>query len=747
MKPSAAATKVEWFLSNLDLQIEERRLKKEGRRTVTYFDTASVRAALLGMEDFLTETRNFDLATFNRKFSLVHALASAFWLGPIKMLVPHQNEFRTQANLDFGLHPFDSDPRPLTNEFLFALGIDQEIVNSRNLKALRDEDRVRYVRTNAGSTEKLFKVIQFLRGSWRVKLVDWLDTGQLIMIDEDIDMAPLLADTTFIRLRKILDKTRSRLRDNNFVDALAMADFARKLRRFNRHDGIALPVYFSPEGSIEKLIRREGLLSRFSYSGASGEQVGAIRGPDYFIFRAIFDPPPEIAKSAQQEAMSSASDDELAALREQVALVLDARTDLERALNEKTILGDRTLRALINDLLDLCFFERVWLPFSPAELEDVEEKLQEAAETMRSEEYRAAADKALLLAKAEIDDKTRNYRELEDLWRHLGTASGELRRRGGRSQIVRAEEASRPDLDPFLHLGLLRFSLPKTAHGFIKTSIDALLSGGEAERAAKLAILQRYRSARLRENTPAVGLMELSGVLWCLDLDEELIALLEQSIVRTPVLSLELMLVASYFRASKKVGQGNLLLQDLVARHEPTSSRAKKGQLFLGLGYLYFHLILCLRREKAKVRDETIAHYFELAISYSRSAWETIEEEPESVYALNCYLYYMAERGDRTYAAAMEKAQEELQAWSGLRGIWQYRFDDTLARYYYFRARLAEDEAAWRHAMDNSMVFIEKAWLAALGDREVLKFRTKLAGSFQTGFHANKDLARSSDHV
>lgn len=731
---SDAIRKVQWFLENLELQLEERRLRGEGRSTLVIFDTSSVRAALLGMDYFLTARQNFDVRSFNKKYVLVHALASAGWLGAIQMLLPHQNEFLTQVNLDFGSEARGSGLRDSAHRFWQALKIKQEILDSKNLRSLSYEARIKLVRDSVGSAEKLFKAIQLIRGSWRTKLVDWLDTKQLVISDvsdDDWNFEEVMSDVPFQRLRKAFHFFRSDKDLNNSVDALALADLVRKLRIFSSDGYKALPVLFSPNGFFEKVVRKSGLQPRFFYTSEQGRRFNAIRSSDFFIFKAIFNPPREFAERFERENVFSISTGELTELRDRVALILEARATLEEALDKTTGLGDKPLGRLIDDIRYLTFFENVWLPSSPKDLEQAEQELQEASESLRSEAFRDAADEALNRAKQEIEKKTRTYRELTELWSRLVRATKELHRRLDDTQKEQRQSASGSgltevrELDPFLHFGLLRFSLPRGAYEFIRNTVSALVSrDGTAERDAQLGVVQKFRRARHEEVHSEVLLAELAGVLWSLELSEDLINLLEGARPLSSF-SLDLVLAATYFRIGRKVGEGSLLLRDLTEKYVNLPPN-KLGQLMIGLAYLHFHLLLCLDLLREPPSDEVVSEHFTNAIFYARRARELLQEIPSRVYALNCHLYYMVEFGDPRYREDMRSTAEELKKWIDKPGIWQFRFDDTLARYYFFVSRLAADKAASSLAMKQSLEFIGRAWRAALGDHEVLTFQGTL---------------------
>ena len=189
--------------------------------------------------------------------------------------------------------------------------------------------------------------------------------------------------------------------------------------------------------------------------------------------------------------------------------------------------------------------------------------------------------------------------------------------------------------------------------------------------------------------------------------------------------SLDIILAASYFRLNENVGKGSLLLQELSERYRGLPSN-KMGQLMIGLGYLNFHLILCLDLAPNQARKDAVQELYENAILNAKTARTLLHDQPSQAYALNNYLYYMIQYSDKKYLEEMRLAAEELKKWLDTPGIWQYRFDDTLARYYNFVSVLATDRKTRKLAKDQAFEFIDRAWSSSLGDPEILRFRSDL---------------------
>src|SRR5436190_1132436 len=96
-------SKIEWFLANLDLQLQDVNLEASGVRIQTYFDTADIRDAVLGVRAFYDSRASFDRRMFSDAKTMVRCLATSGAIGKIEMLPSHQAEFLTLMNINFGL--------------------------------------------------------------------------------------------------------------------------------------------------------------------------------------------------------------------------------------------------------------------------------------------------------------------------------------------------------------------------------------------------------------------------------------------------------------------------------------------------------------------------------------------------------------------------------------------------------------------------------------------------------------------
>src|SRR5258706_5518737 len=95
--------KVIWFFKNLEWQLEDLAVEEQGRSVELFFDTNDVTVAALGMDAYYNEQGAFLAEGFKEERALVRCLLASGWLGEIRMLSPHQAEFLSLLNIDFGV--------------------------------------------------------------------------------------------------------------------------------------------------------------------------------------------------------------------------------------------------------------------------------------------------------------------------------------------------------------------------------------------------------------------------------------------------------------------------------------------------------------------------------------------------------------------------------------------------------------------------------------------------------------------
>ena len=115
-------------LRNIELQLDDAALESEGRQLAFYWDTYHVRAAVLGMSAFYNARSRFDDELFRQPETLVISLASSDWIGPLRLLPPHEAELLNLISIDFGMGGRAIPPGGLTDFLrdLHLLGNDTQ---------------------------------------------------------------------------------------------------------------------------------------------------------------------------------------------------------------------------------------------------------------------------------------------------------------------------------------------------------------------------------------------------------------------------------------------------------------------------------------------------------------------------------------------------------------------------------------------------------------------------------------------
>src|SRR6266436_2073754 len=151
--------RLETFLHNVDLQIDDLQRVQAGKRIEVFFDTAHVVSAVLGLHDFY-HGENFRHGKFNSPTALVTSLAASHWLGEIRLLPPHQAEFLRKWQFDFGVGS-TRKPEVLVGKFLRDVGYgDNGWVIQKPLDRLTEEQIRALIMKYAGSAPTFFKALQ-----------------------------------------------------------------------------------------------------------------------------------------------------------------------------------------------------------------------------------------------------------------------------------------------------------------------------------------------------------------------------------------------------------------------------------------------------------------------------------------------------------------------------------------------------------------------------------------------------------
>ena len=164
----------------------------------------------------------------------------------------------------------------------------------------------------------------------------------------------------------------------------------------------------------------------------------------------------------------------------------------------------------------------------------------------------------------------------------------------------------------------------------------------------------------------------------------------------------------------------------------------------VGLAYLYYHawrfhgVDATWRRPDLAEKAKKWQHLINNSIVYAQRAHDTLSDNylMKKVYALNQYLFCMVEGGNDELLKEIEQAKRELVRYKYNKEVWQFRFDDTLARYFHRRALQAKNESEWSELMGYALEHINMARKNSDGDQDIEHYYSELAASKTSGFEA-----------
>jgi len=288
-------------------------------------------------------------------------------------------------------------------------------------------------------------------------------------------------------------------------------------------------------------------------------------------------------------------------------------------------------------------------------------------------------------------------------------------------------------------LGILRFDFPPMAQKRIENAIEDLFSNDEeTQKAGRVSVITAYYSYSRDDRSRKEGDLALAAaVLWVAKMDAELIRLLDDQIYECHY-SLKLVYTASVFRTAynQRMERGRKLMKSLAQEFTQTADKQKRIGLAVGLAYLNFHLRGFLGfsptwrpqaesppTEAPEIGEQLLSE----AISYTSQAYKTSRDVDmqKHVYALNQYLYYLVEGAGESATDRMKSLANQLGNFKNQAHLWQYRFDDTLARHFHRLAMSVREPRKKLELMEMAKRHIESAGLGPYKDETVEIYRTE----------------------
>lgn len=726
------------FKKNLELQLEDIALERDGIVPELYFDTVDLHRIVLGLEAFYHLKVDFDERKFKDKNTLVHSLAYSGWLGRFKLLPPHQAEFLKLVNFNFGMG-IEGDPDGRATAFFKDVGLaNPSIFDLTSPEDVGKEQLLDFLKVPAGLTEDLFKALQCIL-PWHARLGKLISRNILEPEKTKLDFDRLFKSDILQKLKRSLYNRRPNSVVNNFADACAICMLVDQLDKFNARVAQTIPRFYLSSPLFQKIVDEAGAAHLLTYRNPLGNVSSVLRDSDYYIFKASFRRRQEFAGGADSPTLL-ASEVYLEELYKKVTSIVESQKVITIETLEEIKFDGEPLSEVIRALQTFSFLENVWLKYeAPRESLEVVREVIEAAREMHNKEFEHNVAEAIRATSQKLSENVEEYRWISALWVNLEVASA------SRRWSAAVNNFSPPAL--FRDFGLLRYGFPEDTHQSIREVLEALLYGETTERDARVrvavACLNGSRDPVKNLNDLVLGV----AILIVTKMNAELLSLLDK-INPLPHYSLQIALVERMLEANPSSRRAAKLLRQLEEQHQdsPPDSQTR-ADLAVGLAYLYFRLwhsrggYVTWRPNAAATSKEAAAEaqpFVDSAINYAREAHGLLTDVMKKAYALNLCLYYSVEGGSDDRIPDMNDIAVALAGYKGDRDLWQYRFDDTLARYFHRLATVATSEVEWRHLMEMAQMHIEEAYRDTHRDKEVETNNTVISVARQKGFQRLK---------
>lgn len=666
----------------------EERLAREGVETRLYFDTGDLRDAIVGLYAYWNPGGLLDEDKLLSDHSMVWVLYAGGFLGPVRLSTPHQAELLTQLQGGFHVHYTPAEEAAHRRDF-------PHVVSPL------------LVRTGVASLpqELEFKISEALRRSWRSRLTELIDSSRLDMSPSEVNYEEAINTKEFRDLNAAFGRIRKQRSVNNFTDAAALYTFLCDVRTWHNDHTAPLPQFFATSRYFEDALREAKLRDQFQI--IVGEKENAIKldlipTAKQLVFRAL-------RKVADKNHP-----------------LYGALADLDAALTSGPIDIQYRILQLNGHLLES-------LSQAMHEL-----FLQTQAASLSKDEGNIREDHRRLQKLAvDLQTQTSAFRDLRDIW---------IRSRNALRSEDHADWRARLDQqhNPLFVGGLLRFSFPEESLARLESTIENVVNSDD-EIGSALA----RTFVRASPKTDKTELACAVAALWLLKLDDRILDVIRRAAPKH--FSFRIIEGAAVFRIWESAGAHRTdpkvlrhKLQDIVERltqdhaKVPRNGEAQsdagmrsRAQTAIGLAYLNYRVAIMAgfrpswnRQGEPPVVDERVERAVLLA---GTAASDHHLSDAQRAYAANQYLYYMIAAGTAD-DLTLQGAFPLLSNVARTPRVWQPRFDDTLARYFFVRATRKTDPGEKATYLNWSYGASELALRGDPKESEVIAFNLQIKG-------------------
>lgn len=721
------------FHSHLEMLLEDIKLERDEYELAFYFDNGHVQRAALGYKDYYREDERFNEEKFQNDITLVCSLISGGFVGPFRLLPPHQDEFLNKVNSDFDGTDYDDwrgEIRKFVGDSELDLNADQFL---SQLQTQNEEDLIRRFTDYTEMTKKAFNVSHCLL-PWDRRLAKWDRKKLLFINDKRPDYDAIFSSREFERLKNSFNNHRTHT-INNFIDATALTILIFQAREFKNGTKLA-PRFFLPRSAQRNytriVLKETELMSELEYLH-EGRSSSVLRDQDYYFYRSYFiqkqragqgEAPPEWVQNINQ-------------LYERVSDIV-ARQAFDTV--DQLDFEGNSLQEVIDEMENYSFLKNVWIEFINSgdlkeilqRLEDIEREFEKARQSYRAMSFAEQVRNELRKVRKNIFDNLGEVRRASIVWEEINKAVIELR--------TKISNSNRDETALFRNRKLLRYGFPRACHAAIKETLMQLLSNeadDESTQKATSSMVSLYMKARRgEEHLSQDELILITAVFCALELKGTVKKLLGTGRRAGLHHSLKIALAGIELDTSYERGKG--FIDELSTLYYGVNTRAAdKADLAIGLTYLNYYAWLAKKREvewqdihatEEPVINNEIHHLINNAIVFAERATTMVSnQQPEQkIYAYNQYLFCLVESEQPENNKKMREVFSRLNEYRGQADVWSYMYYDTLARYLRWRAIGQTDKAQKAALMKEAISLSNDAIKLAPHDEEIKKFHTKL---------------------
>jgi len=680
---------IDQIVSRYREQANLEEIKNLGCKVEIYFDTYHVLHMIQGYWELPIDTNHtIELANFNSNRFLIKSLAYFKFIKGIKLLLPHAIELGLQLDKHY-LLPSHSVTTKQINIFLQNI----KLSSLEELQELSEEKRLQEYLTKAiERSEDIFKanyVLSELNWSSRYNYLMNPKDPVVEFDDTKYNHVQILESNLFHEIILALESMSERQNKsvNNLRDAMALCMFHKKIQQFKEDEHI-LPLFYVSGGILSNLPQE--IKQRFTIR-VKKKSINLLKDADFLILDSMF-----------AENVIDVDDEMYKSMKH-----------LKKALNfyssENTFLDNdlATFMANWNKYRESDFFEKLW----SAEKGESKISLDQTIKDLLNYQYIVKNDlafKKLMDVEREsikntLTEQLSDLIFLESIWLEVDTFDKELTKRINTNNNLPISEA-----DIFKDEGLTRFSPP--VGGDVEKEIVQIWRGflenytrnqGRQYQLLKVRLTQLLYDGCLKDDEKDYDKILIGvSILWVFQKYRLIIKVVDKlEFNYGDNYQIGLILVASMIKLEQKT-TGSARKMDRVINSIVLKDCFKKNyEAWIGIGYIKFNIWRIYSLHATEI-NKKYDHYLLESIDLNKKAFlhlEDIKDKSEKYalirnvkyyYSLNNFIYYSIKGESEVVEQDLFYAYvENLKKCQSIPDYRQPRFSDTIALYYYLRAR------------------------------------------------------------